>query len=246
MNQSSLEIERKRNLNETRAVFVIKLSGSTFSSSKFNEIALVLRKALAEEEHLFLILIAGGGAIARKYIEAGLKLGLDQATLDEIGISCSRLNATLLTEALRSPSKIQIPRFLSEIEEQFEMLGDGSRVLVCGGLHPGQSTNAVGALIAEATKADCFVNATDVDGIYDKDPRQNAGAVLLENVTPSRLSKILEDESVSAGTYDLMDPVALKLIMRSRIPTKIVKCESSVLSRVLHGEKVGSAIIFQK
>ena len=39
-------------------------------------------------------------------------------------------------------------------------------------LHPGQSTNGTAALIAEKIKAEQFLNATDVDGVYDMDPNK--------------------------------------------------------------------------
>lgn len=230
-----------------RQVFVVKLSGSIFGSPRICDIIKTVRDALEEQKQLFLILVAGGGATARKYIQAGLELGLDQATLDELGILSSQLNATLLAESLYPVASRIIPKSLSKIAEQLEVLlhRSGPKIVIIGGLHPGQSTNAVGALVAEKTRADLFINATDVEGVYDRDPGRFKEAILLENVTPDRLSNILGSESVQAGTYDLMDPVALKLISRSRIPTKIVKCDSSVLSKVFQGAKVGTTIVFE-
>jgi uridylate kinase len=228
-------------------LFVLKLSGSLFSSPDFSEVIATLAAALKSNSVMSLILIAGGGATARKYIQAGMKIGLDQATLDELGIESSRLNASLLREALRPFSSDKIPTDLRELSEEFAKTGGktGSRILVCGGLHPGQSTNAVAALISEKTNANLLINATDVDGVYTKDPSRFADAKKLETVTPPRLLEILASESVAAGTYDLMDPVALKLISRSKIPTRIVKCASVSLSRVLNGKKEGTAIVFE-
>ena len=53
---------------------------------------------------------------------------------------------------------------------------DSGLIVVTGGLHPGQSTNGTAALIAEKVKATEFLNATDVDGIYDSDPNKNKKA----------------------------------------------------------------------
>jgi uridylate kinase len=236
-----LEVSKKQQL------FVIKLSGSLFSSDNFRQVTLTIRDALSEKVHLFLILVAGGGATARKYIKAGAELGLDQSTLDELGIASSKLNASLLAEALYPLASRKVPNGLSDIVEQSEKLGreKNTRIVVCGGLQPGQSTNAVAALISEKTRADLLINATDVDGVYDKDPARHFDAKRFDEVTPARLSAILESESMEAGTYDLMDPIALKLISRSKIPTRIVKCDSLHLSKVLHGEKEGTEIVFQ-
>ena len=231
----------------TKRLFVLKLSGSLFSSSQFEDVVRAILNALMQEQDLSLILIAGGGTTARKYIQAGLELGLDQTTLDEIGIESSRLNASLLIEALHPFSSRKVAEDLSQLTEQCERLSltDNQRIVVCGGLHPGQSTNAVAALISEKTKADLLINATDVDGVYNKDPVRFSDAVKLSSVTPTKLSEILGTESVQAGTYDLMDPIALKLITRSRIPTKIVKCDRSSLSSVLHGKDEGTTIVFE-
>jgi uridylate kinase len=231
----------------SKRLFVLKLSGSMFLSPQFQDVIRTILNALREDRELSLILIAGGGATARKYIEAGLELGLDQTTLDEIGIESSRLNASLLAEALHPFASRKIPTDLSEVTEESETLSErnNARIVVCGGLHPGQSTNAVAALVTEKTKADLLINATDVDGVYSKDPSKFSDAVKLATVTPSTLAGILGSESMQAGTYDLMDPIALKLISRSRIPTRIVKCDSSSLSRVFRGENEGTAIIFE-
>jgi uridylate kinase len=231
----------------TKRLFVLKLSGSLFSSSQFEDVVRAILSALKLEQDLSLILVAGGGANARKYIQAGLELGLDQTTLDEIGIESSRLNASLLIEALYPLASRKVAEDLSQLIEQYEkiLVTVDQRIVVCGGLHPGQSTNAVAALISEKTRAELLINATDVDGVYNKDPARFSDAVKLSSVTPSKLSEILGTESVQAGTYDLMDPIALKLITRSRIPTKIVKCESSSLWSVLHGENEGTTIVFE-
>jgi uridylate kinase len=114
-----------------------------------------------------------------------------------------------------------------------------------GGLHPGQSTNAVGALVAEKLKADRFVNATDVEGVYSKDPRKYPDAKKLSKVTPRELSEILGNESMMAGGYDLMDQVALKLIERSKIKTWIIKCDEKRIKEALSGSRIeGTEIVF--
>lgn len=227
----------------------VKLSGSLFSSPDFGRMTRTIQNIVTKDKDLYLVLVAGGGATARKYIEAGHRLELDQATLDVLGIESSRLNARLLIEGFAQVASDKIPTNLSQAVEEMELIRSSSskkkKILVCGGLQPGQSTNAVGAIIAEATRAKEFVNATDVDGVYDKDPRKFFDAVRLHKVTVGDLYRILGNESVEAGTYDLMDPVALRLISRSKIPTRIVKCESEVLENVLTGGKeLGTEIAF--
>ncbi len=228
---------------------VLKLSGSIFSSGEFGRITKVIRNIVKTgKAGLYLVLIAGGGETARKYIESGRGLGLDQASLDELGIASSRLNARLLIAGLNGLASEKIPTSLQEIIEELELVHSSpkKKILVCGGLYPGQSTNAVGAIISEATHADEFVNATDVDGVYDKDPRKYSDAQKLAKVSAGELGRILESESVEAGMYDLMDPVALKIIARSKISTRIIKCDAGALRSVLVGDGaiVGTKIVF--
>ncbi len=194
-----------------------------------------LSRVIKSNKALSLLLVAGGGPTARKYISAGSRFGIDLASLDEMGMAVSRLNALSLVVAFDDLAVQRVPLNLGEVVAMHDFLAAGKlpRIIICGGMQPGQSTNAVAALIAEKTRAKRFVNATDVDGVFDKDPRQFKDAKLLVSVSPKQLSGILEGESVRPGAYDLMDPVALRLLARSRIPTSIVKCESAVLQDIL-------------
>ena len=111
------------------------------------------------------IIIAGGGKIARYFISHARSSGADESTLDELGIEISRLNAKLLIYALKGKAYPHPPTTLTEVKNAV----DSGLIVVAGGLHPGQSTNGTAALIAEKVKATEFLNATDVDGIYDSD-----------------------------------------------------------------------------
>jgi len=117
-------------------------------------------------------------------------------------------------------------------------------IVVMGGLQPGQSTNAVAALAAEAMRADLLVNATDVDGVYTADPRKDPNARKLDKVTPDELMGILSTEGFKAGEYDLMDPQALRIIKRSKTPAIIVDGrDPSNVEKALRGKGIGTRIV---
>lgn len=219
---------------------VVKLSGSLFFSDDFKEMVDSIKDALNRRAELTAVFVAGGGKKAREYINVASEFGADQATLDEIGIKTSRLNALVLASALGEFSESVVPETL---EELVQTLRGNTRAVVIGGLHPGQSTNAVGALVAEKLRASRFVNATDVDGVYTVDPRKSSSAKRIDRITTQELSKIIGGESMKAGYYDLMDPVALKLLERSKIDTWIVKCEPKVIDAALLGKRVGGTEI---
>jgi uridylate kinase len=121
---------------------------------------------------------------------------------------------------------------------------ESNKIIVSGGLHPGQSTNATSALIAEKTRASEFINATDVNGIYDSDPRKNKNAHLFAKIELDKLLNMLLKESSMAGEYDLLDIVALKVIERSKIRTKVILSNPKNISNTIQGRKyIGTELV---
>lgn len=218
---------------------VIKLSGKVFDSptrESLMEYADVFSSM--HREGLQPIIIAGGGPIARFYINLARGLGYDEASLDELGIIVSRLNARLLIAALGDQAYKRVPEDLDEVIDAVEK----GKIIVTGGLHVGQSTNATAAIIAEKVNANIFINATDVDGIYTKDPRKDKSARVLDKIGLKELRSMLVEQSSAAGEYDLMDLVALKIIERSRIDTRVVKADPYIISKSIKND-IGTRIL---
>jgi uridylate kinase len=219
---------------------VIKLSGSIFGQNTSESVIKEYADMLCSiDNEIQLVVISGGGKIARHYIDLARALGSDEASLDIMGIDISRLNARLLLTALREKAYPKIPKDLGEVV----LAAESGKIVITGGLHPGQSTNATSALIAEIVRASKFLNATDVDGIYDSDPNITSNAKLLKKITVQQCMRLLENESSMAGTYDLMDIVALKVIERSKIPTRILKADVANIRHAIEPEnEVGTEI----
>ena len=182
------------------------------------------------------VVIAGGGVIARHYISHARNFDADESTLDELGIEISRLNAKLLIYALKNKAYSHPPTTLQQVKHAV----DEGLIVVAGGLHPGQSTNGTAALIAEKIQAEQFLNATDVDGVYDMDPNKFKKAKKFKSIELKNLKNILVHEDSVAGGYDLMDIVALKIIERSKIKTRIVKADLKIIEKAIKGDKVGT------
>lgn len=219
---------------------VIKLSGRVFGGETGAEIKKYAAMLADISGKVQPVVVAGGGRIARHYISIARGFGLDEASLDIIGIEVSRLNAKLLIAALGARAHPAVPE---DLEQVTNAVATG-KVVVAGGLHPGQSTNATAALIAEKVGATKFVNATDVDGIYDSDPRVNRRAKMFRKITVKQCLELLGGENSVAGSYDLMDIVALKVIERSRIPTLVIKSEpATIKSAVVRNQSPGTRII---
>lgn len=217
-------------VSKQKKILVIKLSGSVFNfkttSKSLKDYAQVLLDIQTKVQP---VVVSGGGIIARHYVNLARSLGSDESSLDEMGIEISRLNAMLLSAALGDFVYPVIPSNLEEIS----IACQSGKIIVSGGLHPGQSTNATAALICEKIKADRFLNATDVDGIYDSDPKKNAKAKMFKEITIKKCLDLLNNESTQAGNYELMDIVAMKVIERSKIPTYVIKSDPKVIRNLI-------------
>ena len=222
-----------------RKRIVIKLSGSLFGIED--------EKILKDYATFFVriskicqpIIVAGGGKIARHYISHARSSGADESTLDELGIEVSRLNAKLLIYAIQDKAYPHPPTNLKEVAHA----ADSGIIVITGGLHPGQSTNATAALIAEKVRASVFLNTTDVDGVYDSDPNKNKNAKKFKVIKLKKLRNMLVHQESIAGSYDLMDIVALKVIERSKIKTRIIKADIKTLEKAIKGSSEGTEII---
>ncbi|HDH06950.1 MAG TPA: UMP kinase, partial [Thermoproteales archaeon] len=143
---------------------VIKLGGHLISTNAaiidlgyIEKLTSVLRKVKEKHE---VIVVTGGGAVSRAYIDALRRTNVNEALCDLMGIRVSRTNALLLSFMLKDLAKA-----VENIEELLKT--DLSRkIVVMGGLQPGQSTTTTAAVVAEALGADLLIIATNVDGIY--------------------------------------------------------------------------------
>ncbi len=222
---------------------MIKVTGKAFDSDEVSGSLLSLADIVGRkhDEGYRFALVVGGGRRAREYIELGRRLGLSEGVLDVIGIEVSRVNALLLASLLGHRAYLPVPRSVDE----FMRAWTSGRVVVVGGLQPGQSTNAVAAVIAELVGADLLVNATDVEGVYDSDPRLNPRARLLREVRVEDLEALLSDREM-AGRYELFDRVALNVVRRSRINLVFVSAfrAGEILKAIEGGEFVGTRVVY--
>jgi len=218
---------------------VIKLSGRIFGMDNVKVLKDYAEFLVKISKICQPIIVAGGGNIARHYISHARSSGADESTLDELGIEISRLNAKLLIYALKNKAYSHPPITLQEVKHAV----DDGLIVVAGGLHPGQSTNGTAALIAEKIKAEQFLNATDVDGVYDMDPNKFKKAKKFKKIKLKDLKNILVHEDSVAGGYDLMDIVALKIIERSKIKTRILKASPKTIEQAIKGGNVGTEIL---
>jgi len=188
------------------------------------------------------VVVIGGGSLSRNYISVARELGADWSECDEVGIDFTRINARLFVIALGDAAH---PRVARDLQELVELYSSG-KVVVMGGVTPGQSTDAVSALAAEATGADLFIRALDVEGVYDRDPKSSDQAKRLEAVTIEELRRLVAAAGgVEAGQYKLLDHVAINILARSHVHTVFLDGrDPENLLRAVRGEKIGTRVIY--
>lgn len=195
---------------------------------------------LRSQKHEVLVVV-GGGELARMYIDAAKKLGISSVDQDKIGIAATRLNAQLIISALGEIAEdTPVTVFEKAVRE---MLRD--KVPVMGGTTPGQTTDAVAAMLAQITKSELLIFFTNVDGVYTADPKLDPNAKKIEKLTALELAKILGKEEMKPGIKTIMDPIAVKLIHRANIETLVLgRHEIKRLPEILNGAKhTGTTIV---
>jgi uridylate kinase len=182
-------------------------------------------------------LVVGGGKTARKYIKLGRTLGLNETKLDEIGIEVTRINAEILASLLGNSNQ-KIPCTTDEAKKMTD------EIIVMGGTTPGHSTDMVGAELAYKTHASMFIVATNVDGVYDKDPNEFSDAIKYDEITIDELIKKYGTKWESAGKNMVIDGPALVIIKQGKVPTVVLNgknlddLEKAITNQKFNGTKI--------
>ncbi|SFM48141.1 UMP kinase [Methanolobus profundi] len=174
-------------------------------------------KELAKEHEI--VVVTGGGAAARDYISVARSTGANEVECDYIGIDITRLNAKLLISALGDAAYPEPPK---DYKEAQDVLSSG-KIIVMGGVIPGQTTDAVAAILTEYLRADLLVISTAVDGVYSADPRKDPDAVKYETMTAKELVNTVMATEMKAGSKSPVDPLAAKIIERCNIETIVME-----------------------
>lgn len=233
---------------------LLKLSGEALmGEEKFGISPEVVNKVAEEIKELHdmgaqIAIVVGGGNIFRG-VKGSMKLGMDQASADYVGMLATVMNGSILQSVLRKKGvncRVMSAITMNKIAEpyiRFKAIRhlEKGRILIftSGTGNPFFTTDSAAALRAAEIDAEMMLMAKNkVDGIYDSDPRENPDAKKYDYLTYDEL--IQKDLGV-------MDTSAVSLCKNSDIPIAVFDfAEYGCIEKLLKGEVLGTFVGGQK
>lgn len=176
-------------------------------NTKFlSELNAFIREQLANNPNRQFFLVAGGGSTSRHYIDAGREVighELTRDDLDWLGIHATKLNAHLVRTIFRDLAHPYIIKHYEIIRKAIEP------VVVAAGWKPGWSTDFDAVLLCEDYDIKEIINLSNVNQVYDMDPKKNKNAKPIKKISWENFRKIVGDEW-TPGMNTPFDPVASK------------------------------------
>lgn len=224
---------------------LIKLSGESLAGSNgygldfefIRDICLRIKKA--HDLGVKIAIVCGGGNFLRgrdaKY--------MDRERADYVGMLATVMNSLVLRDMFiqlgvnvynQSGLDVSIVDKIDS-DKAISALNEGKIVIFGGGTgKPFFSTDTAASLRAIDIGADIIVKLTNVDGIYDKDPKKYSDCKMYDNIT---FKEVLEKK------LGVMDLEAIDMCMNNNI--SIVVCnisDKNCLDKIISGDAVGTFV----
>ena len=227
---------------------IIKTSGETFGQARAEtNLDFVAIKSLAQSLKKLVSLgyqvaiVAGAGNIFRARMIAGEEI--DRTSADHIGMLATHINALALESALEKigqkavvMSPFAMPKIAKAMnhQEAIDYLEKKTVVIFAGGTgNPYFTTDTCLILRALEIKADQVYKATNVLGVYDKNPSKYKNA---------KLYKILSYDEALKKNLQLMDATAFALARDNQVKVRVFKYSPDNLIKAISKNNIGTSI----
>jgi uridylate kinase len=224
---------------------LLKMSGEVFGKEDGEGVSISSYIKMAKEIATIkksgkeLAIVIGAGNIFR-----GRMVGeenFDRVAADFMGMIGTIINGIGLKESLKSAdidaevfSAISVGEVVNSYskEKAIKAISDGKVVILAGGTgNPFFTTDSAAALRACELNCDLVLKATNVDGVYDKDPRKNKDAKMYKEIS---YREVIEKQ------LNVMDITAFTLCFENKKPIIVFNIKD--LSKLLKGDKIGTLI----
>lgn len=228
--------------------YIISLGGSLFAPKsgfddkfikKFRDLILVR----VQKGDRFII-VCGGGQIARDYQEVVKKIFLPQTkekdrgdVCDWLGISVTKTNALLLKIALGDSASLSLN------VDPLVRIKQTKPVVVMAGFKPGCSTDRIAVAAAKANDGDKVINLSNIDFVYDSDPKLNKNAQKKTVISWQEFCDMIGNKW-QPGANLPFDPIASRLAAKEKITVIIANGHKlNNLEKIFNGQKFIGTII---
>ena len=217
---------------------VISVGGSAINPGKIkvNFLKQIKKVVLSYSRTHKVVLVAGGGFIAREYISA-LK-DKNKLVKDLIGLESTILNAKLLASFIGKCNQ-DIPRTLEETKDLLKSFN----IVIASGFNPGSTSDGSAAVIADYLDAKLFINYTNVKGLFTKDPKLK-GAKFVSKISHKEFYKnYIVKFKEKPGQHFILDSLAAKVCRNADIDV-VVLTGIKNLENCLKNKKFIGTLIF--
>ena len=227
---------------------LIKLSGEALMGNQGFGITPEMISYVAEEIAkvyrlgVEISVVVGGGNIFRGV--AGSSAGMDRTSADNMGMLATVINSIALCDALEKcdvPTRVQTAIGMNKIAEPFirrkavRHLEKGRVVIFAAGTgNPYFTTDTAAVLRAHEMRAQILFKATQVNGVYDKDPVVHDDALMFNELS---YMQIIEKQ------LHVMDMTAISLAMEHDLPLQVFDLhQADNIFKAATGNDIGTRI----
>lgn len=170
--------------------------------------------------------------------------GIERTASDAMGMLATIMNAVALQASIedlgtnaRVCSSIDVPQLAEPyLRRRAVRHLEKERIVICAGGtgNPFFTTDSAAALRALELECDVILKATNVDGVYDKDPKKHDDA--------KKYDELSLQEAIEKG-LGVMDQAALSLCREQKIGVVVFDfSKKGNLLKVVKGEKIGTRV----
>lgn len=199
-----------------------------------------VRTQLAKNKNRQFFLVVGGGETARHYKDAGFEIVGHELTNDDkdwIGIHASRLNAHLIRTIFRDLAHPYIIKHYEIIRKVTEP------VVVAAAWKPGWSTDFDAVLLCEDYNVHEVLNLSNIEKVYDKDPRRFKDAKPIDKISWKNFRKLVGDKWIP-GMHVPFDPIAAEKAQELGVKVVVLSGDNfENLENYMKGKKFVGTVI---